>query len=1254
MRYFSFLLRYWRIFTLFGIIMPVVCGSLAYIYIPKEGEPEVDIGACVVLTPYPGASPREIESLITRPLEEALDELDDVDSVRSNSMEGASLVFVRFEVDADIDLMLQRVKEAVTDAEEDIPDEAMDTVVQEIDFSKLPQMIISVSGDFGLARLKEIGEEIEDELNRLPHVLSTKITGGLTREIHVDVDPLLLDAYQLALTDVIEALRQSHISLPSGNVTIARQKLLVRPTSDIREVRQFNDVMVSNRQGRVVHARDIARVVDGFEEDRSFSRLAGQPSVSLSVRRRPGANILETSEVVRGTLAAMKAKLPPGIEIAITADTAKYISKDFQLMASSAFVGLILVIVVLYFFMGLRNAVITAMAIPLSMLFTFLLMFVFGLNNNNMTRFSMVLCIGMLVDNAIVVVENAYFHLQMGKDRRRAVIEGVSEIATPVIAATLTTISAFVPMLLMTGVIGKYMAFMPKVVTLALLSSLVVALVSNPILLARFLKLKRGQEAAVAGASAEEIVDQDLPRLRKLYERAVNFALNHRRGVLLSALGAFFLALLPFQLKGLRPGEFPPALRPCVQALQGSWLARLIEVEMFPQVDWDFIYIDVETPPGTEIEVTDRVVRRVEDIIGRHVPETLNLVANVGQKGESAYEISYGNTPQSNFAEVVVELIDSREFARPGHRAIMDRIRPYLEAIPGAKVTFRPIEWGPPKVAPVLVKIEGKEIPVLRRVAETVKEELEQVRGAVQVEDDFSGATPELRAFIDREKAFALGVSPRMLALTMRTALAGFEAVKYRDEMEDNEEFDVVVRLRKDARSSVEDLKRIKVRSASGALVPLGELLDFGLAEGVSTLHHEDLKRVVRVKAQNQDRSAVEITRELMDRMQDKAIPDGYLIDYSGDIEETTKSFRSLGIAYAVAFLLILIVLVAQFNSLVQPFAILTTLPLSFVGAMIGLIVTGNNFTIFGFVGLVGLSGIVVNDAIVLIDCINRQRQAGLDLREAILLAGKQRLRPIVSTTVTTIGGIITLTITDELWEGLGVVIIFGVAFATLLTLVFVPVFYHALEDLAANARAAFTLRLPAPRRGAGYSLVARRRPWLEYALVAPLQVLWLISGLRGTLGPMLVKHLATPVQAPSILKYLLEGITVHGAFLLQLLVVLLLYLSPTVLYVLWLRRAFAWEHGQVAVDAEGLHLSDCTGTTSLRWADIRSVRLERSRIRLLIRAGERNVRVGPMIEASRRGPVASFGEWVRRRPPGKAALQASAEALVEACGKHL
>jgi preprotein translocase subunit SecF len=626
------------------------------------------------------------------------------------------------------------------------------------------------------------------------------------------------------------------------------------------------------------------------------------------------------------------------------------------------------------------------------------------------------------------------------------------------------------------------------------------------------------------------------------------------------------------------------------------------------------------------------------------------VVSTVGFKGQSAFEFSFGGGNESNFAEVTIELLDGKEYARASHKEIQRRIRPMLDVIPGAAIRFRPLAWGPPVFAPIAVKIIGPEIETLRRLSATVKDILDRIPGATDVKDDFSDAPPELRVEVDRERSAALGVPLDTVATSLRGATAGLDIREFQDELDVSRKYDLRVRYSPESRTSTRMLDKVRVRSSSGALVPLSNIATFSQGPGINHIRHVDRRRVVRVSASNEGRSAVEISKELQAKLADVKLPEGYLFDFSGEHEETEESFASLKLAYLIAFILIFTLLVTQFNSYFQPLAIMTALPLSVVGAMFGLLITGNNFSIMSFVGLVGLTGIVVNDSIVLVDCINRIREKGVAIFDAIVAAGQQRLRPIISTTLSTIGGIITLTITDKLWEGLGVVIIFGIAFATMLTLVVVPVMYLIFESMGYRFVSAFRgPRYKVPPEGRSFFYSRRRYARIWLLLIGLLQL-----GALGLGVVFLAPHVkavmaSTTFQAPNLLKLSIEIIVFALTLGLEGIGILLLLMLPTWLGLLFLMGRRTSESQYIEVTSKGIILTSPTERLFLPGETIQHVHYSRWTQRLMLRAGGRHIKIRKVIEVSKKPVKVPLTTWLREPAPARSDIRTGMDGLNQA-----
>ncbi|MFC1863877.1 efflux RND transporter permease subunit, partial [Thermodesulfobacteriota bacterium] len=667
----------------------------------------------------------------------------------------------------------------------------------------------------------------------------------------------------------------------------------------------------------------------------------------------------------------------------------------------------------------------------------------------------------------------------------------------------------------------------------------------------------------------------------------------------------------------------------------------IIKVEMFPDTDFDNVYVVIGTPAGTDVDITDSIARKVEAIVMEDVPEAVQVVSTVGARGQSAYELTYGSGKISNYAEVTLELMEGMEFARASHKEIQQRIRPRLDMIPGAEIRFRPQSWGPPSFAPIIIKVIGPDLDELRRISEDIKDIVMDIQGTADIKDDFSDAPPELRVEVDREAAATLGIPLDMVAMGLRGATAGLDIREFQDEMDVSKKYDVKVVLSPEARESTNMLEKVKVRSASGALVPLSNIARFSQGPGINSIGHVDRRRVVRITARNENRSAVEITEEVKEQLGKYNLPKGYSFDFSGEYKETEESFASLKLAYMVAFLLIFTLLVTQFNSFIQPLAIMTALPLSVVGAMLGLLITGNNFSIMSFIGLVGLTGIVVNDSIVLVDCVNRMRKRGMNVFDAIVAAGQQRLRPIISTTLSTIGGIITLTIIHEAYEGLGVVIIFGLALATVLTLVVVPVMYSLFEGLGYYVISAFRgPRWKDPPKGESFFFSRRRYARLWLFLICIIQVAVLGAGVYY-LGPKLLEYSESVVlRADTNLKLGIEIGVFITSITLRVVGALAVLLLPLWVGLVALMGRRSSDGRYVDVSPEGITITSSIESLFIPVEDMKKIRYSRLTRRLTIWAGPRRVRIKGVIRDYKTPSKEPFLKWLASPSPARKDLR--------------
>ena len=1010
------------------ILIVVIAGAHSYLILPKESSPDITIPYIVISTPYFGVSPNDIENLITSPIERELKGLSDVEEIRSTSMESYSSITVEYVAGTDIDAALQKVRDKVDLAKPDLPEDAEDPIVSEINFSDIPIMILNVSGPMGLVGLKKIAEDLEDEIETIPGVLQATVTGGLTREVQVNVDPERLRFYNLSITDMVDAIRNEHLDTPGGDIDIGDTKFLVRIPGEFTNPENMKNIVLEVNDGRPTYLRDVARVIYSFEDKTSISRLNGEETVSISIQKRSGENLLKIADRVKELIEQEKAKIPPGVDIVITGDQSTDIRDMVNDLQNNIISGLILVVLVLFLAMGVRNAFLVGIAIPLSMLLSFLVMRMMGMTMNMVVLFSLILAVGMLVDNAIVIVENIFRHHSEGLPLWEASKTGTQEVAMPVIASTVTTLCAFFPLLAWPGIMGEFMKFLPITLIITLASSLFVALVFNPVIASRYMKVKGPRKVIEAN-------DAKLGPILRRYHRALKYAM--KRPLLVFSLSFLSLVVIVVIFAEFNHG-----------------------IEFFPETDPRNIIVDVNAPTGTSLEASDRYVREVEKFAGE-LPDVENCVANVGSQGTNM-NFSFGGG-ETNKSRVMIDLLDKEDRTQNSFTTL-ETMRSLLADMTGTEIEVTREEEGPPTGPPVNIEISGDNYQILGELAQQIRQKIRGIEGLVDDKDDYDVGLPELRVKVDREKAKLLGLNTVDIAYTVRTAINGTEAAKYRV---GEDEYDITVRFAEGQRNSIEDLRNINV-FYEGEQIPLSNIADIETTSGAGSIQHKDLKRMVTVSAEVDGRNENQVIQDAKDAMKEFQMPTGYYYEFTGQDEEQRESQEFLTQSFVIVLLLIAFVLISQFNSLILPFIIIFSVLLSLVGVLVGLLVT---FTPFGIImtglGVISLAGVVVNNAIVLIDYIQQLRIRGYKKEEAIVQAGLVRFRPVMLTAITTILGLIPLSTgcgidfsvwpfqlqigseSSQWWGPMGVAVIFGLAFATLLTLIVVPVMYKLLTGMA-------------------------------------------------------------------------------------------------------------------------------------------------------------------------------------------------------------
>lgn len=1013
------------------LVLIVIAGLYCYLTLPRESFPDITIPYVFVTTTYEGVAPEDMEKLITIPIERKLKGLSDVEEIRSTSAEGISTVAVKFLPSIDIDDALQKVRDKVDQAKQDLPpDLPDDPVIQEVNFSDIPVIRVVLSGPFSLRRLQNFAEEFEDRIEAISGVLDARLTGGLEREIHVEFDLDRVGAYNVPFSSLINAVAKSNVNMPGGSMDIGEGKYLVRVPEDFKHPSEIFSIVAFVRDGKQVYLRDVAFIRDSHKDPLTRSRLNGEKSVTLAVQKRSGENILRVTDEVKRVVAEMRPIMPPALKIDLTSD----MSNDVRLMVSdlenNILSGLILVLVVIFMFIGGQSALFVALAIPYSMFLTFTLLTGFGETLNMVVLFSLILALGMLVDNGIVIVENIYRHMQQGKSREEAAEIGTNEVAWPVITSTLTTLGAFVPMLFWPGIMGEFMGYLPETLIMALTASLFVALVINPVLSSRYQRVK---PVAPEGKNpGRETLT------KRVYQRLLTWALRHR----------WVIVLLSFAMLIGSIGTF----------------ARFGKgTEFFPETEPRRAYVHIKAPEGTNLDASDSLVSKVETIVSEY-EDIRYVVSNIGSVGGDPF--SQGGTG-THISRVALDFKDFHDRSRPSSEIIREIRAKVLSAVRGAEVQVEKEEEGPPTGPPVNIEITGPDIFVLGELAAKVRNRIKDIPGLVDLKDNFVKGKPEIRVRIDKEKAALLNLDTYTIAYTVKAAVNGVKVGVFR---EGKDEYDILARLPEKDRQSLESLKRITVSGPRGEPVPLTSVATASLESGVGAIMRLDQKRVVTVSGDVMGRLANDVIRDIEGRLtQDIDWPRGYSYKFTGEQREQAKAQAFLGKAFIAAIFLILIVLLTQFNSFTTPLIILTSVLLSLIGVFFGLLATGTAFgVIMTGIGVISLAGVAVNNAIVLIDYYRQLMESGMPSTEALLRAGTVRFRPVMLTAITTILGLIPMATgisfdfrkfawdiggeSSQWWGPMAVAVIFGLGVATLLTLVVVPVLC-SLENSLLNRR---------------------------------------------------------------------------------------------------------------------------------------------------------------------------------------------------------
>jgi len=1058
----------------------VLLGLQAYITLPREEAPEITLPFVMINTTYSGAAPQEIESQITDEIEAKLKDVDDIVGITSTSSNGLSSITVEFEVGIDIDDKVNEITNKVSQIQNNLPKDSNTPIVSGFDTSDASIMTVNVSGDYDLTVLKDIAEDIQDEIEKIDGISEVNMVGGADREIDIYVDTSRLAVYNISIDDIRSAIVNSNITAPGGDIELDDMQFNIRTVGEFVDIKEIEETIVSTEDGAPIYLKDIARVQDTYEDITSYSeryeRGVSQdktftPAITLSVTREKGADIVGLSDKIKQLLKEGKGTLyPDDADVTISGDTAVEVDETLSDVVGNAMSGLLVVIIVLFLFIGFRESIIVAFVIPLTLLTSFALLQYNGMTFNSMSLVALILALGMLVDNAIVIMENIDSYRDRGIDVTNASKRATNQVAPAVFASTLTTMAAFCPMALTSGLMGEFLKTIPITVMFAIGTSFVVSLVITPALCSRYLSKHKSKEN---GSKSK------LELIRKIISVVFVFGLSLVAFVedgkisSLSWIAAIIFAVAMF-IKQFRfsnsineesklikkyAGMMDNILRSKAKRIGiivigvlvflGSLATiplGLIKIELFPSTDSTTFNIEVELPQGYLLEDTANIVTQIEDIALEY-PEIVTIVSGVGSTGGNPFR---GSSDSQNKAKVSVDLVSEEERDRSSNE-IIDSLRKDLKKIAGAEITIEQSRMGPSGGKPISIELRGESFESLGKVANDFESILSGINGVTETSTTVGDGPPELKVVVDKEKASLLGLNVNAISSEIRRSIQGIKVSTFK---ENQDEIDIVVRTTEEQIKSINDFEKIYFTSNKGEKISFSQVASLVEARGYVSIKHDDFDRIVKVESNiTRGANSTEIIREFRAKINDYALPQNVEVSYGGEQEDITESFTDMFFNMGIAILLVFIILAIQFNSLSQPLVVLFSVPLATIGALVGLIITRNGFGLFAFMGIVSLVGIAVNDAIVLVDYINYLRKHGYEMLEAIREGGKSRFAPVFATSITTIGGILPLALKEPDYAQLGFALIFGLVASTVLTLIFIPVLYSLVEGFKNRIR---------------------------------------------------------------------------------------------------------------------------------------------------------------------------------------------------------
>ena len=1017
--------------TFIVIISLIVLGGVSILGMTKESAPDIDIPIAVVNTIYPGASAIDVETLVTDTIEKKLINLDEVEKVSSNSRRGISSIIVQFDADSNSLEKISELKDGVDEVKSDLPKEAFGPIVKKIRLDDVPVLIFSISGDYDVRELKSQADDLKKEIERINGVSEVIVSGGSDREIQVNIDKASLDNFNLSILQVTQAIEQADSDIPIGEIETAGSNYNLRLAGKISSVAEVASIPITTIGDSPVLVSDVAEVVDGYAASNFKSRLSiegglPQTAVSLQVYKVSGADTVKTISTIKEKLEENSQEYEAkNISLQILKDDGNSIKADLNNLMANGLGTILIVLFILFLFLGRKEAILASLVVPFSYLISLLILSLMGYTLNILTLFSLILALGILVDSSIVIVESIHREIKRGLGVKEAIFSTISKYKAPLTAGVLTTVFTFMPMIFLGGIVGKFIISIPVTVTIVLLSSLFVSLAIITTLSSFFLKKEDREESGEVKKEKKGFFKKAMDSLQTWYGSVLDKFLDSKKKQKRFAILTIILLIASWSLP----------------------LFGVLKVNMFPDSNEDTIYVDLKEPIGTNIETTDVNISKIEDLLIED-SRINSFATSVGGAANSGSALSSGSG-DAHLAGIVINLDKER---KEKSDAIISEYQDKFKDIFDSKSELKIYQskYGPIMGAPIDIQISGDSLDKLEDISIQIKEIVKTTPGTINTETSIQETSGEFVIYLDRVKAKIYGVNTQQVAGVLRNAIHGVDVVSVN--LEDQDDVDILVKYKLNASSDspesnnkidISDIENLTIATAKGQ-IPLSSFASIKIENSHFDITHLNGDRVVNVKSNAlQGYTASTIFKEVNKEIKrEVSLPEGYEISTGGEMEMIADSFSDLIRLLFVGIFLIVGLLVWQFNSYKQTLFTMMSIVFSTIGVFFGLVLVNQNLSFPGLIGIVALAGIVVNNAIILIDQINKNIKSGLSLREAVLDASKSRLQPILLTTITTIAGILPLAISNPVWGPLGYSIVFGLAFSTIITLLAIPLLY--------------------------------------------------------------------------------------------------------------------------------------------------------------------------------------------------------------------